>query len=110
MTPAERISFLVYDLEGGKALRFAQKSNIPPASLSRIRNGKAEPEAYYPRILKAYPDVRREWLVDGEGEPYKSQREQSEVARKLERLEKEVKEVRKLIDKLVKSFSKSFSK
>lgn len=100
MTPAERISFLVYDLEGGNAKHFADKCNIPPASLSRIRNGKAEPGAYYPRILNAYPDVRRAWLVEGIGEPYKSQKDKGELVKKIEGLEKEVRGLREAIEKL----------
>lgn len=109
MTPAERISYLIYELEGGNAKNFADKCNIPEASLSRVRNGKAEPLAYYPRIIKSYPQIRRKWLLDGEGEPTKEKAMQSILGKKIDALTNEVKRLTEMVE-LLSDSSKNSSK
>ena len=101
MTPQERISYLVRFLEGGNAKAFAEKCGIPPASLSRVRNGGANPSTYYARILKAYPLVRSEWLLDGEGEPTVDRAEQGILLVQMAALRKEVAGLKKEVEKLV---------
>lgn len=97
MTPQERISCLVNLLEGGNAKAFAEKTGIPEASLSRARNGKGNAETYFPRIIMTYKDVNPKWLLDGEGLPLKSMEEKGAVLERLERLEKEVRALRKAL-------------
>ena len=63
----ERINYLIELYACGNAKLFADKCGIRADSLSRVRNGKGNPEHYLPYILKAFPDVRREWLYTGEG-------------------------------------------
>ena len=69
MTDSERISTLIYLLEDGVAVRFAKKCGIRPDVLSRVINHGTRQRTIFPRILAAYPNVRKEWLVSGRGEP-----------------------------------------
>lgn len=102
MTPSERIDTLVKMLEGNNAKAFAEKTSIPTASLSRVRKGIGRPETYFGRILSAYPNVRKQWLYSGTGEPLKEKKEKGEVLAKIESLEKEVKRLAGLIEELLK--------
>lgn len=99
MTPQERISYLVSALEGGNAKAFADKCGIPPASLSRVRNGKYPPETYYARIIKAYPRVRKRWLLEGEGEPTIDKAEENQILTEIRALRKEVQRLTALMEK-----------
>lgn len=69
MTEGERVSFLVNTLEGGVAARFGEKAGISPSKMSRIKSGELRLTRLYDGILRAYPDVRREWLETGVGYP-----------------------------------------
>lgn len=100
MTPQERIDYLIKILEGNNAREFADKCGIPPASLSRIRNGRAEPVAYYTRILAAYPAVRREWLVSGRGEALTERARRDRIEMQLARIEKKMEKVEELVAEL----------
>lgn len=100
MTEAERIDHLVKVVAGNNARRFAEKTGIRPESLSRARNGRNRPSTYFERILAAYPDVSREWLYEGVGDPLKSTAERSEVLVRLEALEREVARLARLIEGL----------
>ena len=102
MRPEERLSVLVELMENGSAQTFAKKCGIPTACLSRARNGKGNPSAYYERILKAYPEVRREWLYEDRGEPTKERATKSRLEAKIDALTKEVKR----LSELVESFKK----
>lgn len=98
MKPQERISYLVHTLEGGNASNFAQKCGLPPASLSRLRQGKTEPtQYYYTKILKGYPSVRRDWLIDGKGEPTKERERETAMMSEIRELRKEVERLAALI-------------
>ena len=101
MTPSERIDTLVKMLEGNNAKVFADKTNIPPSSLCRVRRGIGKPETYFDRIVKAYPQVRKQWLYSGIGEPLKEKKERGEVLAKIESLEKEVKRLAGLVEELL---------
>lgn len=101
MTPFERISHLVYVLEGGNAKSFADNCGINPSVLSRVRHGKGVPETYYVRILNAYPEVRREWLYSGKGETLKQEQNRNKVLSRIGQLEKEVNRLSALIEKLI---------
>lgn len=99
----ERIDYLIKVLEGNNARKFADKTGIPPDSLSRARNGITNPSTYFTKILKAYDQVRSWWLLTGEGEPLYEDVEKGEVLMKVEALEKEVRALRKAIEKLTKT-------
>lgn len=100
MTGSERIDQLVYLLEGGRAKEFTEKTGIAPACLSRVRHGQGNPETYYSRILAAYPQIRKQWMYSGIGEPLKEKDEKGEILRKVDALEREVKRLAGLIEKL----------
>lgn len=99
MTPQERISYLVYFLEGGNAKKFADKAGISPAQVSRLRKGLAQPTNYYSRILKAYPEINSDWLIHGEGFATIEQTEKSILLREMQSLRREVEGLAKLVKK-----------
>lgn len=90
MTGAEKLTLLVQICEGGNARRFADKCGIPTASLSRARNAKVPAEGYFPRILNAYPSVRKEWLYNDDGEPTIELAERKDVLAEIRSLRSEV--------------------
>ena len=100
MNEAERITFLVETLEGGKATRFSEKTGIRTQSVSCLRHGKYQIGRFIQRITTAYPDVNVEWLRSGEGEPFYSTRENGVVLAKIEGLEREVRRLAKIVEKL----------
>lgn len=100
MTESERLDYLIKALSGNNARNFAIKAGIRPDSLSRARNGKGNPSFYFERILGAFPDVSREWLYEGTGEPLASEKEKGEVIKRIESLEKEVRRLARLVEKL----------
>lgn len=102
MTDSERIDYLIKVLSGDNARNFALKAGIRPDSLSRVRNGKGTPAFYFERILAAFPDVEREWLYTGAGEPIKEQKVKNEIIARLDSLEIEVRAVRELLERIVK--------
>lgn len=99
MTPAQRIDYLVMVLEGGNARRFGEKSGITPQSVSCLRHGKYRIDPFVDRILSAYPDVDPVWLTTGEGIALFSEREKGEVLERLERIEKALARLEKMIAK-----------
>lgn len=103
MKDHERIDYLVKTLEGNNAKAFCIKTGIAEASLSRVRKGNGRPAAYYGRIVVAYPQVNKNWLYSGAGEPMKEKKEKGEILRKVEGLEKEVKRLASLIEKMMDS-------
>lgn len=108
MTEPQRIDHLIRVLSGNNAKNFAQRAGIRPDSLSRARNGINSPSTYFERILAAFPSVSREWLYSGEGEPFTDAAERNEILVKLDSLEKEVKRLAKIVEKLEKN-TKSIS-
>lgn len=102
MEENERLDYLIKVLSGNNARSFANKAGIRPDSLSRARNGKGRPSYFFGRILEAFPQVEREWLYNGVGEPLKETKEKGEILERLESLEKSVERISKLLDKLIK--------
>lgn len=100
MTESQRIDYLVSVLEGGNAKAFANKCGMHQQAVSMLRQGKGRIDTYVSRILSAYPDVDDKWLVTGVGEPLRSVREKGEVLQKVEGLEKEVRRLTKLIERI----------
>ena len=105
MKESARISFLVDTLEGGNAKRFSEKTGIRPQTVSCLRHGKYQIGRFVQRITTAYPDVNVKWLQTGEGEPLLSGPEKGLVLAKIESLEKEVRRLSKLVEKLAKMTS-----
>lgn len=103
MNESERLTYLVDRLEGGSAIRFATKVGIDPATLSRARNGKGRPSAYFAKIEAAYPEVRKEWLYTGAGMPLVGDEEKGEIVKRLEALENEVRRLSRLIESSINS-------
>ena len=101
MTDAERIDHLIKILEGDNAVVFSKKCGIPTASLSRARNGKANARFYFPKILKAYPSVRMEWLYEENGEPL----QKSDLMNKIDDLEKEIRRLADIMQELNNTLS-----
>lgn len=102
MTESERIDYLIKVLCGNNARNFAIKAGIRSDSLSRVRNGRGTPSFYFERILRAFPDVERDWLYSGIGVPFKTEREKGEILEKLDSLEKEVLALRELMERIAK--------
>ena len=100
MTEAQRIDYLVSVLEGGNAKAFAEKAGMHPQSVTNLRQGRYRIDRFVAKILGAYPDVDDKWLVTGEGEPLRSVREKGEVLKKMESLEREMKRLTKMIEKM----------
>lgn len=69
MTEAERLEFLIRRLEAGVAVRFSEKTGIPTPKISRIKSGELRLVKVVDDILRAYPQVSREWLETGSGYP-----------------------------------------
>ena len=106
MTPAERIDFLVKELAYDNAKAFAAKCGIPIFSLSKWRHGERVPSiASLEKILQAYPEVRRDWLLYEKGKPMLGvpvrgeTKELREIKERVENLEKMVVEMRKELEK-----------
>ena len=100
MTASERIDYLIKTLEGDNARAFADKIGSRTDTLSRVRNGLTRPSVLYTKILDGYPQVRRAWLVEGRGEVMQEDQEKGEVLIKIEALEKEVRALRRAVEKL----------
>ena len=88
MTEQERISYLVNALEGGNGRRFAERTGINPASLSKLRKGTFHIGRFADRICSAYPNVNKEWLMVGLGDSGVSIKSKTpeEYEREIERL------------------------
>ncbi len=69
MTEPERLDFLVRRLEAGVAVRFSERTGIPTPKISRIRSGELRLVRVVDDIIRAYPQVNREWLETGTGYP-----------------------------------------
>lgn len=96
----ERIDYLIKALAGNNAAEFSRNIGVDPAVVSRARNGVSGTGKLVWKICHAYPDVNREWLETGEGEPLHSVREKNEILARLEELTGEVRRLSKEIEKL----------
>ena len=100
MEERERLDYLIKILEGNNAKMFAEKTGIRTDCLSRARKGINHPSSYFERILKAYPDVSREWLYNGVGAPLVSTMEKSEILLKLESIERELRRLTEIVGEM----------
>lgn len=103
MTEIERINFLIETYTYGNARAFADMCSIRPDSLSRVRNGKGAPSHFFPHILKALPDVRRDWLYTGEGRALHSEAQKDILTAKIDTLTEEVRKLSELVQKCLKT-------
>lgn len=69
MTDSERIDFLITHLAHGNANRFADRTGMSKANVSKLKNGEIKIKRSVAKILEAYPQVNRLWLETGEGYP-----------------------------------------
>ena len=100
MTEAQRIDYLVSVLEGGNAKAFAEKAGLHPQAVTNLRQGRYRIDRFVAKILSAYPDVDDKWLVTGEGDPLHSIREKGEVVKKVDSLEREIRRLARMIEKM----------
>ena len=69
----QRITSLIHR-EGLTQREFANKIGRLPANLSQILNGERHiPRSLAADIIKAFPNVRKDWLVFGEGEMHEGE-------------------------------------
>ena len=69
MTEIERVQYLIDRLAMGSSSAFARHCSIRPDSLCHALAGRLNITTYFPRILSAFPNVRKEWLLREQGEP-----------------------------------------
>ena len=69
MNESERIEFLITHLAHGNANRFADRTGISKANVSKLKNGEVKIKRSIAKILEAYPQVNRQWLETGVGYP-----------------------------------------
>lgn len=100
MEERERLDYLIKILEGNNAKMFAEKTGIRTDCLSRARKGINRPSSYFEKVLKAYPDVSREWLYNGVGAPLVSTMEKSEILLKLESIERELRRLTEIVGEM----------
>ena len=67
MNEAERLDYLIKTLEGDNARKFSDATGIPTPRISKMRNGEQRIWGYIDTICKAYPQINRQWLLNGEG-------------------------------------------
>lgn len=78
MTVNERLKFLVEHLEKDNQRQFALKAGVTPTVIGSFMPPKKEGDRVskpsyevLSKIISAYPNINAEWLLTGEGEPFK---------------------------------------
>jgi len=104
MEIAERIDYLVNELTYNNGRAFAGKTGLPESSVSKWRKGVRHPSREaMEKILAAFPEVRREWLVDGNGQPFVGKRIPKDITRELmERVDALGKKMDRILDMMEK--------
>lgn len=69
MTESKRIDYLIEVLESGNGAKFGERIGAHKTSISAMRKGTRGIRLWVDKIIRAYPNVRREWLTTGEGYP-----------------------------------------
>ena len=99
---SERIDYLVKELAGDNGREFAKRTGMPESSVSKIRNGRRQAgHMTTDKILSAYPEVRREWLINGSGSPFNENRRptNADILRRVESLEKDMEKLKSMMEK-----------
>lgn len=96
MTESERIEYLITHLAHGNANRFADRTGMSKANVSKLKSGEIKIKRSIPKILEAYPQVNRLWLETGEGYP-------GDISISLVKAhyEEKIKRLESIIDKLI---------
>jgi transcriptional regulator with XRE-family HTH domain len=96
MTESERIEYLITHLAHGNANRFADRTGMSKANVSKLKSGEIKIKRSIPKILEAYPQVNRLWLETGEGYP-------GDISISLVKAhyEEKIKRLENIIDKLI---------
>lgn len=71
---SQRINFIIDELEGGVQRQFALRIGVRPGQISELfgeRKSKPSSEMLE-KIAKAYPQIRTDWLLKGDGEAFAS--------------------------------------
>lgn len=78
MSVNERIKFIIDSKENGKQSAFAHKVGVSPTVIGTFmppknKDGRVSKPGFevLNKIAVAYPELRIEWLITGEGEPFK---------------------------------------
>ena len=105
MKISERIDHLVDILCHRNGKEFAKQAELSYTSLSMWRqNDRKPPYDALERILKAYPEVRREWLIEGKGKPLVTKRTRKrstdeEIMKRLDEMDRRLDEVLSILQK-----------
>lgn len=68
-TEVERLELLISALEGDNQLKFATRCGVPSSTFSRVKMGIIKLRSQVDKIVTAYPQVSRDWLMTGIGYP-----------------------------------------
>ena len=69
----DRIIEIINNIEGGKRIAFAKKINRKSNQISNIiKKDASVGNIIIQDILKAYPEINANWLINGEGEMLKN--------------------------------------
>lgn len=96
MTESERIEYLITHLAHGNANRFADRTGMCKANVSKLKSGEIKIKRSIPKILEAYPQVNRLWLETGEGYPG-----DISISHVKAHHEEKIKRLESIIDKLI---------
>lgn len=110
MTEAQRLDYLIKVLERDNAKAFAEKIGVSQKTVSYMRHGKRSIAIHADKVCRAYPQVKKEWLLTGRGKSgLPESKAPSDYEKELERLNKiidnlveENKMQRAMIEKLLK--------
>lgn len=74
MTVNERVNILITELEHGNKSAFAEKIGSKGGVIGDIVGGRLNKPSFgvLEKLVSAYPLVNAEWLLTGEGDPFKS--------------------------------------
>lgn len=102
----------ILDLYGVTRTKFAEKIGMPQSTLTSIfkRENEKAIQTMAESALNIYADVRREWLMDGQGPMLKSQLEAggyTALHEIISNLSKTIKEQQETISRLTKSQKKT---
>lgn len=73
LTVNERVNFLISSVTGGNKAAFAKSIGVGAGVIQDIIGGRLNKPSFdvLNKIVNAYPDLNIEWLVTGEGAPFK---------------------------------------
>lgn len=97
VTLAERIDLVIREMESDNAKAFSEKTGINVFSLSKWRHGERVPNRkHLDKILRAYPMIQEEWMIEGKGKPFIGKRAiatNEEILERLDSLDKKLDDI-----------------